>query len=169
MYTLQEVNVFPVERFEAVFKNILEDCPHYAAQAAKARPFADFAALHAAFIAAVQADPLEQQLLLVRAHPDLAGKAALAGELTQESTNEQKGVGLDRLSPPEYAEFMRVNAAYRAKFAIPYIVCVRENTKQSILAAAPIRLAHDFETELSTALGEIAKIAKYRLLDLVKE
>ncbi|MFN3267065.1 MAG: 2-oxo-4-hydroxy-4-carboxy-5-ureidoimidazoline decarboxylase [Deinococcales bacterium] len=169
MYTLEEVNAFSEQRFEVVFKNILENCPHYALKAAKARPFRDLAAMHAAFMAGVAADPLEQQLVLVRAHPDLAGKAAMAGELTEESSNEQKGAGLDRLSPLEYADFMRINAAYRAKFAIPYIVCVRENTKESILAAAPIRLAHDFETELSIALGEIAKIAKYRLLDLVKE
>jgi OHCU decarboxylase len=167
VYTIEQINHLSAPEFERLFARILEHSPHYAARAAALRPFADFAALHGAFAQAMQGDDSAARLALIRAHPDLAGKAALAGELTQESLSEQKGAGLDRLTPLEYAEFMRVNAAYRAKFAIPYIVCVRENTKDSILAAAPVRLEHDLETEIKTALGEIAKIAKYRLMDLV--
>jgi 2-oxo-4-hydroxy-4-carboxy-5-ureidoimidazoline decarboxylase len=167
MYTLEEINLFSSPEFERVFARILEHSPHYATRAAALRPFADFAALHNAFTQAILKDDSTARLALIRAHPDLAGKAALAGELTAESASEQKSAGLDRLTPLEYNEFMRINAAYRKKFDIPYIVCVRENTKDSILAAAPLRLEHDLETEIQTALGEIAKIAKYRLMDLV--
>jgi OHCU decarboxylase len=168
MYTLEQVNQFTIAEFEQIFARILEHSPHYATRAAHKRPFANFTSLHKAFINAIHEDNQKQQLELIRTHPDLAGKAALAGELTAESQNEQQGAGLDRLSALEYAEFMRVNAAYRAKFGIPYIVCVRENTKDTMLAAAPIRLEHDLEAEIKTALGEIAKIAMYRLQDLVQ-
>jgi 2-oxo-4-hydroxy-4-carboxy-5-ureidoimidazoline decarboxylase len=168
MYTLEQVNQFSAPEFVQLFGRILEHSPHYAARAASQRPFADFAALHQAFVQAIFADDEAARLALIRAHPDLAGKAAMAGELTTESASEQKSAGLDKLSPLEYAEFMQVNTAYRAKFEMPYIVCVRENTKQTILAAAPVRLAHDLETEIQTALAEIAKIAKYRLQDLVR-
>jgi OHCU decarboxylase len=168
MYTIEQINQFTTPEFERVFARILEHSPHYATRAAQKRPFADFASLHQAFVSAILEDNHTQQLALIRAHPDLAGKAALAGELTAESQNEQQGLGLDRLSPLEYAEFMRVNTAYRAKFGIPYIVCVRQNTKETILSAAPTRLEHDLETEMKIALGEIAKIAKYRLQDLVQ-
>jgi 2-oxo-4-hydroxy-4-carboxy-5-ureidoimidazoline decarboxylase len=168
VYTLEQVNQLSVTEFVQQFGRVLEHSPHYAARAAALRPFADFAALHGAFIQAMLEDDAAARLALIRAHPDLAGKAAVAGELSSESASEQKGAGLDRLTSLEYAEFMRVNTAYRAKFAMPYIVCVRENTKETILAAAPVRLANEPETEIQTALAEIAKIAKYRLQDLVQ-
>jgi OHCU decarboxylase len=168
VYTIEQINHLSPPEFERLFGRILEHSPHYATRAAALRPFADFAALHKAFTQAMLEDDETARLALIRAHPDLAGKAAMAGELTGESQNEQKSAGLDKLTPLEYAKFMQVNAAYRAKFQMPYIVCVRENTKASILAAAPVRLEHDLETEVKTALAEIAKIAKYRLQDLVQ-
>ena len=92
--------------------------------------------------AAVRAAPADTRLTLIRAHPDLAGKAARAGALTADSTNEQASVGLDRLTEDEFARFHRLNDAYRKKFGIPFIVCVRRHTKDSILRQFERRLAH---------------------------
>jgi OHCU decarboxylase len=86
--------------------------------------------------------------------------------LTEASTSEQMGAGLKSLTEPEYQKFTSLNAAYRAKFGFPFIICVRENTKSSILAAYETRLQNDTPTEYSTALAEIAKIAWLRLNDM---
>jgi urate oxidase len=166
---LAEINQISPERFLEHFGRVLEHSPRYAERAATQRPFSSFEDLHRAFVAAIQADMTEAQLELIRAHPDLAGKAAIAGELTSESASEQASAGLDRLTPEEFAEFTRVNLAYRSKFEMPYIVCVREHTKDSILAGAVERLEHDLPTERAKALEEIGKIARLRLRDLVED
>jgi urate oxidase len=166
---LAEINQLSPERFLEHFVRVLEHSPRYAERAAIQRPFSSFEALHQAFVTAIQADTPEAQLELIRAHPDLAGKAAIAGELTSESASEQASAGLDRLSPEEFAEFTRVNLAYHNKFEMPYIVCVREHTKDSILAGAVERLEHDLPTERAKALEEIGKIARLRLRDLVED
>lgn len=111
--------------------------------------------------------PREKQLELLRVHPDLAGKAAVAGELTLESGREQASAGLDRLTPEEFESFTRVNRAYREKFGIPMIFCVREHTKESILENAGERLENTPEEEVNTALSEVSKIAGLRLQDLL--
>src|ERR671910_2351456 len=92
---------------------------------------------------AVRAAGAGRQLALIRAPPDLAGKAARAGNLTAESTAEQGSAGLDRLTEHEYAAFHRLNGAYRDKFGFPFIVCVRRHTKGSILRQFERRLEHD--------------------------
>jgi OHCU decarboxylase len=114
----------------------------------------------------VLAAPPEQRLALIRAHPDLAGRAAVAGELTAHSAAEQSSAGLDRLTPDEYERFTRANAAYRERFGFPFVICVREHTKESILAGADARLQRAPEDEERTALEEIAKIARLRLEEL---
>jgi len=106
---------------------------------------------------------------LIRAHPDLAGKAVLAKQLTVESTREQASAGLDSLNAEEFAAFTRLNAAYRERFDFPFIICVREHTKQGILRAFETRLAHDQAQEGETALAEIMKIARLRLFDAVSD
>jgi urate oxidase len=166
---LKQINQLEPQAFMDYFGRVLEHSPRYAERAALKRPFSSFEALHQAFVQAIQTDTPEAQLELIRAHPDLAGKAAIAGELTAESASEQASAGLNRLTPEEFAEFTRVNSAYRAKFEMPYIVCVREHTKASILAGASERLEHDVATERATALEEIAKIARLRLRDLVED
>ena len=125
--------------------------------------------LEDAFRAALADAPDEQRLSLVRAHPDLAGRAALAGELTPESTSEQASARLDRLRPDELAEFTRLNDAYRERFGFPFVVCVREHTIPTILDAFARRLGHSAERELDTALEEVAKIASLRLRDRLEE
>ena len=102
-------------------------------------------------------------LALIRAHPDLAGKAALAGELTDDSASEQAGAGLDQCSPEEFAEFQKLNDAYKTKFGFPFIIAVKGLTRFNILDAFRARLHNDQEAEQATALEQINKIARLRL------
>jgi 2-oxo-4-hydroxy-4-carboxy-5-ureidoimidazoline decarboxylase len=118
---------------------------------------------HADLMAVVYAATPEEQLALIRAHPELAGKAAIAKTLTDASQAEQASAGLDRLSLDEYTRFHELNAAYRARFDFPFIICVRLTDKAGILAAMEARLANDRDTEIATALAEIGKIVKLRL------
>src|SRR4051794_16450417 len=155
--------------FVARFGGVFEDSP-WIAQAAWARgPFASVAQLHAAMVAVVDAADRDARLALIRAHPDLAGKAAIAGEITPESTREQSAAGLDRLTAQQHAEILALTAAYRERFGFPFVVCAREHTAESIIAAARERLAEDPDVEERTALAEIAKIAALRLDDLVAD
>ena len=110
----------------------------------------------------------ERQLELIRAHPDLAGKAARAGTLTADSEREQAGAGLDRLSEAEYERFHTLNEAYREKFDFPFIIAVKGRDKQSILEAFEFRLRNSQEAEKRRALDEIAQIVRFRLDDLIR-
>ncbi len=106
---------------------------------------------------------VETQLELIRAHPDLAGKAQVAGELTADSTEEQSKAGLDQCSADEFERFQSLNTAYKEKFDFPFIMAVRESTRSQILDAFASRLDNDYNTEFETALQEIHKIARLRL------
>lgn len=152
-----------VERFGALF----EHSPWVAEAAWRDRPFAGREELYEALVAAMYAAPRERKLALIRAHPDLAGKAAVEGTLTDSSKREQASAGLDRLSPDEYAAFTRTNAAYRERFGFPFVVCAREHTKESILRVASERLANSEDEEIRVALEEIAKIARLRLEEIL--
>jgi OHCU decarboxylase len=105
----------------------------------------------------------EQQLALIRAHPDLAGKAQVASELTADSTAEQASAGLDRCSRVEYEKFQALNDAYRQKFGFPFVMAVRGSSRAEILEAFSARLQNDYDEEFETALVEIHKIARLRL------
>lgn len=120
---------------------------------------------HADLMAVVRAASPEEQLALIRAHPELAGKAAIDRTLTEASAAEQASAGLDRLTPDEFARFHELNGAYRERFGFPFIVCVRRTDKAGILAAMERRLGHDRETEIATALAEIGEIVRLRLED----
>jgi 2-oxo-4-hydroxy-4-carboxy-5-ureidoimidazoline decarboxylase len=120
---------------------------------------------HADLMAVVAEASDEERLALIRAHPELAGKAAIDRTLTDASAAEQASAGLDRLSPEEYEQFHRLNSAYRERFGIPFIICVRLTDKAGILAAMEERLAHSFGDEIATAIAEIGKITKLRLED----
>ena len=122
---------------------------------------------HADLMAVVRDAPLEEQLALIRAHPELAGKAAVDGKLTQASAAEQASAGLDRLTQAEFDRFHALNAAYREKFGFPFIICVRLTDKAGILAAMERRLANDRDTEIATALAEIGEIVRLRLKDIM--
>ena len=105
----------------------------------------------------------DQQLELIRAHPDLAGKAQIRGELTESSTNEQASAGLDQCSEEEYAQFLSLNEAYKQKFGFPFVMAVRNSSRADILEAFNRRLENEYDEEFETALVEIHKIARLRL------
>ncbi len=161
------LNQLDAAGFAAALDGVFEGSPWIMQAAAAHRPFADRAALLAACAAVVAAAGRDRQLALIRAHPDLAGRAALEGTLTRESAGEQASAGLDRLDPAEFARFHALNQAYRERFAFPFIICVRRQTKQSILAAFERRLDHDAADEIATALAEIAAIADIRLAERI--
>ena len=118
---------------------------------------------HVDLMAVVRDAAPEEQLALIRAHPELAGKAAIDGSLTEASAAEQASAGLDRLTPAEFDRFHALNAAYREKFGFPFIICVRLTDKAGILAAMERRLANGRDAEIATALDEIGKIVRLRL------
>ena len=166
--SIEEVNRMDREEFVSRFGAVFEISPWVAEGAWERRPFDDLDGLHAALVRTVDDAAEERRVALIRAHPDLAGKAALAGGLTDESANEQASAGLDRLSAGEYDEFHRLNAAYREKFGLPYVVCVRDNTKETIFGGAEKRLSNTREEEIEAALYEISRISRLRLEDLVE-
>jgi 2-oxo-4-hydroxy-4-carboxy-5-ureidoimidazoline decarboxylase len=165
---IEAVNDLDQRGFVAKFGGLYESSPWVAEEAWRERPFGGRSELHEAFVRAVHRAPRQKRMDLIRAHPDLAGKAAVAGDLTPESRGEQASAGLDRLTPEEYETFTEMNASYRERFGFPMIVCVREHTKESILQNARDRLENSREEEVEVALGEIAKIARLRLHDLVE-
>jgi 2-oxo-4-hydroxy-4-carboxy-5-ureidoimidazoline decarboxylase len=151
----------------ARFGGVFEESPWIAREAWEQRPFGSVEGLHAAMVWVVDHSPRGARLELIRAHPDLAGKAAVAGALTPESTQEQAAAGLDRLTPEQYERITSLTAAYRERFGFPFVVCAREHTPESIIATAARRLEASPDGEERTALHEIAKIARLRLADLV--
>ena len=160
---LASLNAADEAGFMAALGDVYEHAPWVAQAALKQRPFATLAALHAAMTDAVRAAPPEQQLALIKGHPDLAGKAARAGTMTVDSKAEQASAGLDRLAEAEFAQFHRLNDAYREKFGMPFIICVRRHSKDSILQQFERRLQNTMSVETKTALGEIFRIAALRL------
>lgn len=119
--------------------------------------------LSAAMIETVTNADRERQLALINAHPDLAGRAAVQGELTPESTSEQAGAGIDECTAEEFERFQRFNRAYKERFFFPFIMAVKGSNRHAILAAFEERLGNDLDTEFERALGEIHKIARFRL------
>jgi 2-oxo-4-hydroxy-4-carboxy-5-ureidoimidazoline decarboxylase len=165
--TLADVNVMDEDAFAAALGGLFEHSPWVARNAYAGRPFASVDDLQRALGAAMRAAPRPRQVELIRAHPELAGREARAGELTAESASEQARAGLHRLSADEVGALEALNRSYRERFGFPLVVCVREHNKDSILAWGRERLARSSDEEVATALGEIAKIAGLRLRDLV--
>jgi 2-oxo-4-hydroxy-4-carboxy-5-ureidoimidazoline decarboxylase len=161
--SLAEINAADTAGFVAVLGDIYEAAPWVAQAALDRRPFLTMQALHEAMIAAVRAAPAEQQLVLITGHPDVAGKAAREGSMSAHSTAEQASAGLDRISQEEFDDFQRLNAAYRKKFAMPFILCIRRHSKDSLLRQFGRRLQSGLEEEKQTALTEIFRIAALRL------
>jgi OHCU decarboxylase len=151
------------DAFVARFGGVFEASPWVAERAWAARPFGTVDALYAAMFDAVERAPREVRMGLIRSHPDLAASV----RLTEESEREQSAAGLDRLTPEQFDRITWLTAAYRARFGFPFIVCAREHTPDTIIAAAEQRTESDREQEEQTAMAEIAKIARLRLADLV--
>jgi len=164
---LAAVNALDREAFVALLGGIFEHSPWVAAAAWEVRPFASTDALHAAMVAAVDRAGEARQLELLRAHPELAGKAAIRGELTDDSAQEQASAGLDRCSPEEFARLQALNATYSAKFGFPFIVAVKGLDRAGVLQQFAARLEHDPAAEFREALAQVAKIARLRLIALI--
>lgn len=165
--TLEQINGLSQEEFVRALGGVFEASPWIAAAAWHEWPFASVHALHQAMCEVVDNSTDEQKEMLIRAHPDLVGEAALRGTLTRESAQEQASAGLDRLSPDEVASFTELNKEYREKFGFPFVICVRENKKQGILDGFARRIHNTREQEVAAALGEIAKIARLRIEDMI--
>ena len=165
MSTDETLARFDRETFAALLGQAFEAEPWVAQAVWERAPFASLDDLDQQLRAVIAEAPEERQLALVRAHPDLAGKAAVAGELSELAAGEQSSAGLDRLAPAEHARFTELNAAYRARFGFPFVICVRDHTKESILRAFEERLGHERDDELQTALDQVARIARLRLQD----
>ncbi len=167
MLTLQSLNTLDRDAFTQALHFAFELSPWVVERAWDARPFASIEALHDAMMAVLNTATTADKLALIRAHPELASKAAIAKQLTAESNAEQASAGLDRLTPEEFARFHDLNAAYRDRFGFPFIICVRLNDKASILAAMKARLSNDEAAEIAEAIIQIGLISKLRLLDAV--
>jgi len=166
---LPELNAATREEFVSTVGPVFEHSPWIAERTWTRRPFPTVTALHEALVATVRAASADEQLGLIRAHPDLVGRMARDPSIGSVSAREQAAAGLDALSPSEADAFLSFNKAYRQRFGFPFVICARENRKDAILRAFPERLAHSPEQEVSTALSEIARIAWLRLQDLVTE
>ena len=166
---LSELNQADREGFIAVCGPLFEHSPWIAERTWPKRPFASRDVLHAALCETMYAASKDEQVKLIASHPNLVGRMAQEGQLTRESTTEQAAAGLSNLSADEVQRFDRYNAAYRERFGFPFVICARENRKDAILAAFPARLNNTRDAEIQTALGEIAKIARLRLIDAVSE
>src|ERR1700704_6117080 len=152
---LGELNRMGSADFAASIGDTFELAPWVAEAAAARRPFTTVTALHQVMMGVLRAASRERQLDLLRGHPDLAGKAARSGALTDDSRREQASVGLDSLSEEELARFHRLNDASKARFGFPFMICVRRHTRDSILAQFERRLPRDAAIELAQALQEV--------------
>ena len=161
--TIEALNGMSRAAFVDALGTVFERSPWVAERAWAARPFHSAGALRHAMVDAVRQATLEERIALLRAHPDLAGRAARAGTMTEASVAEQASAGLDRLSEAEYERFHRLNTAYRQRFGFPFIIAVRRHDTASILAAFETRLGHSRDAEIETALSEVFDITGMRL------
>jgi 2-oxo-4-hydroxy-4-carboxy-5-ureidoimidazoline decarboxylase len=165
---LSELNAVDREGFVAALGGIFEHSPWVAERAFGDRPFASIGALHAAMLAAVDRAIDAEKLRLLRAHPELAGKAAIRGQLTPDSTREQSGAGLHLCSTEEFARLNELNARYNAKFGFPFIIAVKGLGRDGILREFARRVEHDPAREQAEAMRQVGKIARHRLDALVE-
>lgn len=163
-YTITELNEMSQKAFVEALGEVFEHTPKIAEQTWYQRPFADLTELHQKMKDVVNAMNEQEQLALIRAHPDLGSKTKMA----EASVKEQAGVGLNQLSKEEYEHFQQLNQKYKDKFAFPFIVAVKNQTKTSILNAFESRLNNSIKVEKKQAIQEILQIAWHRLLALVE-
>lgn len=168
-FSMDAINQMSPAAFTELFGDIYEHSPWIATQAAAARPFSDHSALRDELARIVRNATDEQKMALLNAHPELAGKDAVAGKLTAASSQEQAGAGLVDLSPEEKRHVESFNEKYHRKFGFPFIIAVRNHTKATIMSAMEQRLANDRDVEVQTALEQIFEIARLRLEKLVQE
>jgi 2-oxo-4-hydroxy-4-carboxy-5-ureidoimidazoline decarboxylase len=161
--TLAELNARDHRGFVLALERIFENSPWVAEAAWKRHPFPTFETLYRALVDAMRGAGEEAKLALIRAHPELAGKAAAAGELSHDSRAEQTGAGLQQCSPGELTRLQALNRAYYDKFEFPFVVAVKGLDKAAILDRLAERLQRDRATEFEEALQQIERIAWLRL------
>ena len=166
--TLDDINRIDRDAFVAALGGIFEHSPWVAERVFALRPFPNVDALHDAMVFAMHGATPDEQLALVLAHPELAGRAMVAKALTADSSREQSGAGLTECSDDEYARLVELNARYNAKFGFPFILAVKGHDRQSIIAEFARREQHDMAVEFAQALGQIARIARFRLEALLQ-
>lgn len=157
------------EEFIERYSGIYEQSPWVAEQAHEMLPADGNAALPALFAQCVDRADDEVKLALICAHPDLAGKAAVSGKLTQDSSEEQQSAGIDQCTPEEYQRFQSLNEQYKDKFRFPFVMAVRNSDRHKILAAFEERLQNPREEEAAKAIREIHKIAGLRFAAMATE
>jgi 2-oxo-4-hydroxy-4-carboxy-5-ureidoimidazoline decarboxylase len=165
--TLEQLNGASAEAFVAALAGIFEHSPWVAESAECERPFASVEALHQSMARAVETAGEAKQLALIGAHPELAGKAAVRGELTAESTREQRGAGLSECTQEEFDRLQSLNRAYREKFGFPFILAVRGHDRRSIIENFESRVNNSRADEIRASLDQICRIARFRLDDLI--
>ncbi|OHV23678.1 2-oxo-4-hydroxy-4-carboxy-5-ureidoimidazoline decarboxylase [Rhizobium sp. RMa-01] len=160
------------EDFVSRFGGVFEHSPFIAERAYDAGSVTEpltASGVHAALAAVFRAASREERLGVLRTHPDLAGRLAISGELTEDSRKEQSGAGLDRLSPAEHARFTELNSAYVEKYGFPFIIAVKGLGKEDILEAFETRIGNRRDEEFSTATAQVEKIALLRLTSMLPE
>jgi 2-oxo-4-hydroxy-4-carboxy-5-ureidoimidazoline decarboxylase len=157
--TIEELNSLPREAFVKELGWIFEHSPWVAERAWERRPFASIDALHTAMVAEVERASRDEQLRLLRAHPDLGTRMRMSAA----SAGEQSGAGLDRLSPAEFERLRDLNAAYSTRFGFPFILAVKAATNADIFAALERRFRNEPEAEFREALRQVDRIAAFRL------
>jgi len=172
MPTLEQINTFSPTEFSTAFGAVYEHSPWIAERAFALKPvtgFASRAAIHAALVATVQSANDDEKFRLLNSHPELAGKEAAAGTLTNESTREQAGAGLSAMTAADVTQLRELNVAYREKFGFPFIIAVRNNTQDAIFGAVKSRLTNTRAMEFNNSLMQVGEIARLRLLDIITE
>lgn len=167
--TVASLNTVSQEAFTEMLGGLFEHSPWIAEGAASRRPFADAEALHAAHCAVLDEASVAQKVALIAAHPDLAGKLAIAGELTAFSTAEQQSARLDQLTPEQFAHITALNEQYRSRFGFPFVICVKDHTQESIFKEFERRVHLDRADEIEAALTQIKRIAWHRLQALLAD
>jgi 2-oxo-4-hydroxy-4-carboxy-5-ureidoimidazoline decarboxylase len=162
--TIAELNVRDRDAFVEALGWVFEASPWVAAYAWERRPFASVDELHATMVDVVQQATASEQLALLRAHPDLGTRA----RISEASTGEQRGAGLDRLTADEYERLQRLNEEYRRRFGFPFLFAVKGSTKEDVLAALSARVARSKDEELAEALRQVYRIARFRLEDVIR-
>ena len=160
---LADINALDRSGFVAALADIFEHSPWIAERAYEARPFASVDELHRAMLRVVQSASRDEQLALIRAHPELAGRAMVRNEMTPDSTKEQSDAGLTSCSPEEYRRLVDLNARYNTKFGFPFILAVKGYDRGGVIAEFARRVERDVDTEFAEALKQIATITRFRL------
>ena len=162
--TIAELNAMDAAAFVRTVGWVCEDSPWVAGRASVRRPFAGIDELHAALVGEIGAAARDEQLALLRAHPDLGARI----RMSTASVGEQAGAGLDRLSDAEHARLQQLNTAYREKFGFPFLYAVKGSTPRQILASLEARLDRDADDEFAEAVRQVARIVRFRLDDVFR-